>query len=174
MTERIGDWLQTYTGRAFWPLDPRVEEIAIEDIAHSLSNLCRFTGHTRDFYSVAQHSLIASYECPDFPLTALLHDASEAYLIDVPRPIKPFLTEYRGIEDRLSTVIAECFGTLFPLPEKVEIADRRMLATEKRDLFDREAAPWGAMLEPYPCAIVPLPPYQAKEAFLRRFEELSA
>ena len=78
-SERIGDWIQTYTGRQFWPLDPRVDEIHIEDIAHSLSMRCCYGGHLTDFYSVAEHSVLVSLHVPqEFALWGLLHDAAEA------------------------------------------------------------------------------------------------
>ena len=89
MSERVGDWIQTMSGVIFYPLDPRPEEIRIEDIAHALSHQCRFAGHCREFYSVAEHSVRVSRELPqEFMLWGLLHDASEAYLVDLPRPIK--------------------------------------------------------------------------------------
>lgn len=82
-------WIQTFSGRQFFPLEPRVEDVCIEDIAHGLSNLCRYAGHCECFYSVAQHCLLVSRVVPrEHALRGLLHDASEAYLIDVPRPIK--------------------------------------------------------------------------------------
>src|SRR5271165_7548492 len=88
---RKGDWIQTYTGRVMYPLDPRPEEINIIDIAHALSNLCRFTGHVRTFYSVAEHSVRVSQHCdPKDALWGLLHDASEAYLADMSRPMKRY------------------------------------------------------------------------------------
>ena len=81
MSERRGDWIQTYLGIQFWPLDPRPEEVMLFDIAHSLSNMCRFTGHCREFYSVAQHSVIVSQNVPrEDAAWGLLHDASEAYM----------------------------------------------------------------------------------------------
>ena len=107
-------WIQTFTGRQFWPLEPRADEIFIEDIAHHLSNLCRFTGACRSFYSVAQHSVLVSLCAPpgENPLWGLLHDASEAYLIDVARPVKrsAALVGYRVAEARMMEVICECFG----------------------------------------------------------------
>ena len=82
---RNGSWLQTYTGIQFWPLDPRPEEIDIQDIAHALSLLCRFNGHCQRFYSVAEHSVhVSTILAPEFGLWGLLHDAAEAYLSDIP------------------------------------------------------------------------------------------
>jgi len=87
MAARIGDWIQTYTGKRFWPLDPRPEDVDILDIAHSLSLLCRFTGHTSSFYSVSQHSILVAQEVPKrLRLWALFHDAAEAYIGDIARP----------------------------------------------------------------------------------------
>src|SRR5690242_11754504 len=86
---RRGDWMQTYTGRRFWPLDPRVDDIDIGDIAHHLSLVCRFAGACREFYSVAQHCVGVSYVCdPKDALWGLLHDAAEAYVGDMVRPLK--------------------------------------------------------------------------------------
>ena len=80
--ERIGSWLQTYTGKKFYPFDPREEEVDILDIAHALSQLCRFGGHTKEFYSVAEHCVLVSMCCPsEVKLLGLLHDAAEAYQI---------------------------------------------------------------------------------------------
>src|SRR5574342_1090607 len=92
----------TYTGRLFWPLSPRLEDINILDICHALSNQTRFTGHTREFYSVAQHSCLVSDLLPEkFKLDGLLHDASEAYLMDLARPVKELeqMTFFREAED---------------------------------------------------------------------------
>ena len=102
MAARKGDWIQTFTGRAFYVLDPRPEDVDIEDIAHALSMQCRFAGHCREFYSVAQHSVTASWLVPpEDALWGLLHDAAEAYVVDLPRPIKrAWQLESYGIIDR--------------------------------------------------------------------------
>ena len=111
--ERVGDWIQTYTGKQFWPIDPRACEITIEDIAHALSLQCRFSGHCREFYSVAQHSCLVSSYCIDEDAGwGLLHDAAEAYLVDLPRPIKRFSSlgvEYRKAEERVMAAVNEAF-----------------------------------------------------------------
>lgn len=108
------DWIQTYTGARFYPLEPDADLIRIEDIAHSLSMQCRYTGHTARFYSVAEHSLILANEFHTgwhYRLVALLHDAAEAYLSDIPRPLKrlPEFAFYREAEDRLQEIIFDKF-----------------------------------------------------------------
>lgn len=137
MSERKGDWICTYTGIKFWPLDPRPEDVCIEDIAHSLSLQCRFAGHTRWFYSVGDHSLRVSDLCLDDPLWGLLHDAPEAYLVDLPRPIKRHSllgAEYMKIERGIMAAIAMRFRLRGDIPKEVHEADDLILAWEKRDL----------------------------------------
>jgi uncharacterized protein len=132
--DRHGDWLQTYTGKQFWPMDPRSQEVDIRDIAHALSMQCRYAGHCRRFYSVAEHStLIARWlvgKQRDAALYGLLHDASEAYLVDVPRPVKPFLTGYAAAEARVMAAIWSHFGLGPDVPAIVKEADDRILADE--------------------------------------------
>ena len=90
LTEWMGgsDWIHTFTGRHFYPLNPNADDVDIEDIAHALANTCRFNGHVSTFYSVAQHCVLASQYCESDPLWALMHDAAEAYLPDVAAPVK--------------------------------------------------------------------------------------
>jgi len=144
--ERKGDWIQTFTGIAFYPLDPRVEDIDILDIAHALSNMCRFTGHTKVFYSVAEHSCRVAEILPrELKLWGLLHDASEAYLVDLPRPLKRHTSLgsiYRSIEDTLMLTICNKFGLPPQMPKEVSIADDTLLATEARDLLGPRPIPW--------------------------------
>ena len=108
------DWLQTFTAKRFYPMAPRSEDVDIRDIAHGLSQICRFSGQCRDFYSVAEHSVIVAGQVAlkapsDYwqQLRALLHDASEAYLLDIPRPVKLLIPNYKEAENRVSLVIAE-------------------------------------------------------------------
>lgn len=175
MTEdRKGDWIQTYTGRQFWPLDPRISEVFIQDIAHSLSLQCRYAGHCRRFYSVAEHSvLLASHVSPPNRLWALLHDASEAYLVDVPRPIKPALTGYKLIEENVMGVIADRFGLPGSMPAEVKDADMRICVDE----VAQNMAPglvWGIHgLEPLGVRLWFWEPKLAEMAFLRQFETLA-
>lgn len=169
-------WILTQSGMRFWPLDPRADEVHIQDIAHALSRLCRFAGHVVPaIYSVAQHSVLVSHAChPDDALWGLLHDATEAYLVDVPSPVKraPALAAYRAAERRLELVVAEAFGLPPAMPASVHVADARLLATEKRDLRSHAdglpgATPLAKRIEPWPSEL-------ARERFLDRFEELQA
>ena len=171
---RNGAWIQTYTGKQFWPMDARPEEVDIQDIAHALSMLCRFNGHCNRFYSVAEHSVhVSNTVKPKQALWGLLHDAAEAYLSDLPQPIKRQMPDFGLFEDLLLEVIADRFGLSSPIPPEVKHADAVMLATEKSALMGAEPAPWGEILEPLdPEMIHGWEPEKAKQKFLERFEEL--
>jgi hypothetical protein len=175
-------FIETATGRTFHPLDPDFADICIGDIAHALSNLCRFGGHCRHFYSVAEHSVRVSWHlssCPDpIPLWGLLHDASEAYLVDVPRPLKnarPFGSSYLLAECRLMIAVCERFGLPLEQPDEVTHADEVLLACEVRDLMRGERAYWQKLAErPHPLIqIAPWSPEVAREQFLKRYVELT-
>ena len=126
--------IRTFTGKYINPFDPDKALICIEDIAHCLAHQCRFGGHTNFFYSVAQHSLDVFWEVgicnPELRLAALLHDASEAYLLDIPAPVKSQIPGYKEAEDRLMRVIADKFGFEYPLPALVKDADQSRLVWE--------------------------------------------
>lgn len=123
--------IKTYTGRWFDVFDPDPNSIHINDIAISLSRQCRFASHTQIFYSVAEHSIeCASIVKNKHKLSALLHDASEAYLVDIPRPIKKKLIGYKEIEDKVMSAIAIKFGFDYPLHESVKKADEERLVAE--------------------------------------------
>jgi hypothetical protein len=123
--------IRTFSGKYIDPLNPNPDLICIEDIAHSLSMQCRFGGHTRQFYSVAQHSVMCALKLPDeLKLAGLLHDASEAYLMDIPSPVKRRLTNYKEIENNLMKVIADKFGFAWPLDQRVHEIDREELQLE--------------------------------------------
>ncbi len=148
-------WIQTYTGKKFDLLNPSPEMINIRDIAHALSQICRFGGHTQSFYSVAQHSLIVS-ECvqPWDALWALLHDGCEAYCQDLCRPLKNMLPVYGHIERRIQMVVATRFGLIGRDPneflrtrERVQFWDDTALATEARDLMQHPPITDGSILE---------------------------
>lgn len=146
-----GAYLSTWSGNKFYPLDPRPEEIDIEDIANALAKQTRFNGHLRRFYSVAQHSVLCSWYVDSddalVALTALLHDAPEAYIGDMIRPVKVYDDWFRYIDDRIWQVIAEKFNIPVQMPDEVHDIDGRMCAAEKRDLHNF-ADPWPNMPDP--------------------------
>lgn len=171
---RAGNWMQTFTGRQFWPLDPRPEEIDIDDIAVALSRACRYAGHCERFYSVAEHSVLVSQVVPPSDaLAGLLHDATEAYLVDIPRPIKPFLVGYKDIEHRLWEVIAERFDVLPELPASVKTADNAVLLAEQQQILKPPPAPWCVPGDPADVIIRCLPPSEAERLFRMRFAEVT-
>lgn len=173
-TGRYMSWIQTYTGKQFFPFDPRTGDIDIRDIAHSLSNLCRFNGHCRSFYSVADHSVrVSRIVDDDLALWGLLHDAAEAYLSDIPRPIKASIPEFDAMERKLLRSVVGCFDLAWPMPEEVRKADDVLLVTEARDLMEPPPASWELEAKPLEEPIVPLSANQAERAFLDRFSLLT-
>jgi 5'-deoxynucleotidase YfbR-like HD superfamily hydrolase len=123
--------IRTVTGKYINVFEPTPEMIDLEDIAHALSMQPRFGGHLPYFYSVATHSCMCADAAPEgHKLAALLHDASEAYLLDVPSPIKSRLTNYYEIEDKLMAVIAQKFGFQWPLSDEVKAVDKQNLEAE--------------------------------------------
>lgn len=167
-------FLQLHSGIKYYFLNPTPEMISIDDIAHTLSLLCRYGGHCREFYSVAEHSVRCSYKAPKgFEFEALMHDAGEAYLIDMPRPIKQKLPDYQNLERVTEKVITTKFNLPWPMSPEVKVVDNRMLFTEKRDILS-VSVDWGWECEPYENKIIPWTPRAAKEAFMERFNELVA
>ena len=168
LEHRHGDWMQTYTGRAFWPLDPRAKDVDIVDIAHALAHQCRYAGHCNAFYSVAQHSVLVAQTVPeDIRLEALLHDASEAYLVDVPRPVKRFLLGYREAEERVERAIAARFGLAYPWDARIKEADDRILHDERAALMGEPPRDWNLRGEPLGIGITPWSADKARNEFLR-------
>ncbi len=140
-----GTWIETFTGKQFFFAEPRAEDVDIRDIAHSLSRQCRFGGHTRVFYSVAEHSVLAVSVLKDqgrwgeiTQMYALLHDAAEAYICDLPRPIKSRLRTYCAMEKRIQRVIWEAMGLPAPTADEeiaIKAADAILLGLEGRELM---------------------------------------
>lgn len=171
-------FIETFTGRRFKPLDPWPDDIDIQDIAHALSNQCRFSGHVREFYSVAEHSVRVSWTCrPEDALWGLLHDASEAYLVDLPSPLKQNegFSGYRASEKELMRVVCQRFGLNEVEPSSVRIADQILLSTEVRDLMFNRPEHWAGQLVQAPLSmrIQPWSAVDAKHKFLLRFNELT-
>lgn len=171
---RVGDWLQCYSGGCFWPLDPRAEEVHIEDIAHALSMQCRYAGHVIKFFSVAEHSILVShYVKPENALWGLLHDAAEAYSADIPRPLKLHLTEWKHMENRIMQAVCQRFGLFFRQPEDVSRVDARMIADEREALMGLCERDWGKLPPKLGAKIEGLMPHEAEAAFMARFRELT-
>ena len=167
-------YINTYTGKHFYYDDPR--DFDIKDIARALSNLCRFTGHLEHFYSVAQHCVIASQIVPEhLALEALLHDATEAYLGDVNKPLKRLLPDYQLIEHRVEQALRVQFNLPLEMSRGVKQADLIMLATERRDFGMEDGTPWPVLegIEPLAQMITPLRPDAAMSAFMVRYHELT-
>ena len=164
----------TYTGRLFDMLNPRPEDVDIEDIAHALAHSCRWGGHCRVFFSVAQHSVIVSRHAPEkHALWGLLHDAAEAYLVDMPRPIKRLLPDYQEMEERIMCAVCLRFGLDDAEPLVVKEVDMQLLATEAR-VLGMYPERWGSALSrPLAVEFVPQAPGEAKKDFLERFRELT-
>lgn len=197
-TERDNAWILTFTGRRAWPLDPRSQDICIEDIAHALALTCRFTGHCREFYSVAQHSVLVSHYVSDhdgdagLQLAALLHDAAEAYLPDLAKPIKssflakipdgwrhPTAAPFAKAEANLMIAIGRALGFDPALCERplCKQADVALLLSERRDLLPPEEHCWvtalGAEAVPlWANTILPWEPKHAEQRFLAEFRRL--
>lgn len=172
-----GDWIQTAMGRQFWPISPRADEVFIDDIAHALGNLCRFGGHCTRFYSVAEHSVLlsraAAGHAPETRLWALLHDASEAYLVDVPRPLKPFLQGYRASEDAIMAVICERFGLAAGMPDIVKQLDTGILTDEMHQNMAFPPVRWSTETTPIGVRLQFWSPHRAKSEFLAEFYNLT-
>ncbi len=171
-------FIETYSGIPFRPLTPNYEDVTVKDIAHALSHQCRFSGHTRAFYSVAEHSVRVSQlldawgEPPPVILWGLLHDASEAYLVDIPSPLKRerVFDAYRVAEDRMMMAVCDRFKMSRKQPKAVHKADAVLLATEARDLMPFKSEHWGALTEePLAQTIVPWSSAEAERCFLVRF-----
>lgn len=177
MKANRGPWCQTYTGKAFHPLDPSPAEVDIIDIAQALGHLCRYNGHCRHFYSVAEHSVILAENVPEHQARwALMHDAAEAYLGDVIRPIKHAVPELLGMERRILATICEAFD-LRPhdgsIPLEVRQADLALLAAEQRPLMGDAPVPWALGCQPLEGITLRFwSPPEATRAFLGRFYEL--
>jgi 5'-deoxynucleotidase YfbR-like HD superfamily hydrolase len=178
-----GPFLQTVSGRWVNPFDPDPDQIELADIARALANQCRFGGHCRTFYSVAQHCVIISElieqegGSTEDALTALMHDAAEAYLGDLPHPIKhrsELGTAFREAEEPLERVIRDRFS-IAGSATAVKRIDRALLATERR-AFSAERWHWPELegVEPLDLELRAWSPDEAAEAFARRFEELDA
>ncbi len=169
------NWIQTYCGVKFFPTDPLPQDVHIEDIAHALSLSCRYTGHVREFYSVAEHCVHVFRLCSEENKAwGLLHDASEAYISDIARPVKPLLANYQELEENLMKCIAARFELPWPAPKEVKQYDTAMLLIEKEDLLGPSPQEWDIALD------ISLPviyiecwgPKEAERRFLEAYDSI--
>jgi hypothetical protein len=171
----------THSGKYFSYVSPEQFVYDINDIAHHLGNLCRFAGAVRSFYSVAQHSvLVSSLLPPELMFAGLMHDAAEAFMVDIPRPLKQLLPDYKRIEACVEREVLRWFGLPYPMHHLVPTADRLALFIEQRDLMPvREdywtAVRYGLVLDRVMDAprIVPLGPEDARDLFLQEYVRLT-
>ncbi len=166
-------FVSTYTGRQFFPLAPDPDQVDLEDIAHGLAYQCRFNGQTRKFYSVAQHSVMVARLVPKrLRLAALMHDAAEAYMGDLVKPLKQLFPLFSSIESKVLSAIGQRYGITSFDDRAIKRADLIALATEKRDLMPSSSERWDSLrgIVPFPSRIEPLPPQEAKTEFLLAFE----
>ncbi len=173
----MSTWILTRSGRKFDFANPQPSQIEIMDIADGLSKESRFCGQTRNIYTVAQHSVMASLIVPrEFQLEALLHDAHEAFCKDIPSPLKTLLPDYRKIERRVDLAIRRKFSLPETMSLEVHQADMILRATEKRDLMPQDDEQWPDLenVRPLQRAIFAAPPSKALGMFCRRWMELTA
>jgi 5'-deoxynucleotidase YfbR-like HD superfamily hydrolase len=192
-------WIQTYSGVKFYIYKPTPADVVMEDVARALSHLCRFTGHLKRFYSVAQHCVHCSEQVEGTAiesLWALLHDAHEAYIGDMNSPLKRYLnynelyaavpngevsveSKYAQAERAIDIAVLDKFSIVYTDKEleRVKTADMRMLVTEATQLHKRGIHPdWGVdtnVYTPYEMEIQPWHPDDAMDRFLRRLKQLT-
>ncbi len=177
---RRGDWMETYTGKRFYPTDPRPEDVDIADIAHALSLICRFNGHVSHHYSVAQHSVHCAQLAvkmgfnPEMQFLALMHDAAEAYVCDLPRPLKySMMGAYAPIEGAVETAIHQRFE-IQPFScwqhTTIKKLDDTVLYCEARQLLSK--AEWVPEGTGYSIEIPKWTPEFAELCFIANFTRL--
>lgn len=171
-----GDWIETHSGGQFYPLSPNPDDIHIRDIARSLSMQCRYTGHVNKFYSVAEHcclihDLLVAAGCRYEPFVGLMHDATEAYVSDVPLPIKRMIPEFGELEALVWDAITWKFSLPTELPACVRDLDRRMVLAERKHLKVDSGHEWNVPGEMPDVKIHCWSPAEAETQFLARFYE---
>jgi len=179
MQTKQDSWIRTFSGGQVFFFEPERSNIEFKDISHGLSLLCRFNGATKSFYSVAQHSVIVAENVyketknKSLAYTALMHDAAEAFISDVPSPFKKFFQDFSECEKRMEIWLAQRFGFGFPFGDLIKKHDLTALSTEMRDLMlvqDNSHLP-----KPYSKKIHPLGPEASETLFnLKAYELMPA
>lgn len=179
MTTPPGLKIKTFSGLWIDPMDPNPADVALVDVAHGLALTCRFAGHVRVPYSVAEHCVRMSHAVPeDLALDALVHDCAEAYITDLSAPIKrrPEMQVFRDAEDRLEAVIREALKLDGPEHDpRIKPYDEAMFVSEARDLMNMDVQELRDRGYPEPLVpetIIPWPWEVVKQMWLDRYEEL--
>lgn len=174
-------FIETYSGRAVWPLKPKLTDFSVIDIAHHLSNQSRYSGATSHFYCTAQHCcLLADYvkkirhgtalDC----LQILMHDGAECYLVDIPRPVKQFMPQYRVWDRDITMKMREWLGLDgVPIPPWQDELDSRIVIDERDQLMSDSGLDWEHPCEPLGINIDPWTPREAEQQFLMRYAQFS-
>ena len=174
MTKQTESCIAIVGNRFFDILKPEEHDYDIDCIATALSNICRYTGHVDKFYSVAEHSVLVSKLVPEkYALEGLLHDASEAFLGDVSSPLKKLLPDYKRIENNVQKAMADFYGLVYPYPNEIHEADKRMYWNERKTVAPGPDALWhqefGAARKVTASGMTPT---MAKRYFLSRYKEI--
>jgi hypothetical protein len=166
-------WIQTFDGVKFEPFMPRAEDVNIKDIAHSLAMICRFNGHCQRFYSVAEHCIhISNLVSNEARLFGLMHDAAEAYIGDIARPLKPHMGDIKAIEADIMNAVLIRFNIMpsADIIAEVKEADTRMLKTEQLQIMSPTPDSWGLDdIEPYKLKLKCWEWQEAEDKFLKAF-----
>lgn len=168
--------ISTYTGNFFDYLSHDNYPFDIEEIAHSLSHICRYGGHCDQFYSVAEHSvLISQLVSPELALCGLLHDGAEAYITDLPSPLKALCPDYKQIEASVEKSLFNRYSLPYPLPVEVKVIDKQLYKTERLLISQIEDVFWHTDLSPAEGVMINyLPPLEAKNLFLSRYSDIAS
>lgn len=154
--------------------NPENHDYPIELIAHSLSKLCRFNGHCKKFYSVAEHSVLVSRIVPvRYALVGLLHDASEAYVGDMPSPLKRMIPQYKEIEERVQAAMAKAYNLPYPFPHEIHEADKAVYRAERSQIAGGEDNLWYTEFLDAKVVVTGMQPKDAEQFFLYRYRELT-
>ncbi len=175
---RRGFWMQTWSGRKYWPLDPRPEDVVIEDVANMLAGIARYNAATigPNIYTVAEHSYWVSVVVPaEHAFYGLMHDAAEAYCGDMIRPLRKVMPEFNKIIELNEIAVCDRFGMDHEVPEEVVEADCRIVSDERVGLMAHMDVPdelWGNKWKGYGLAFTPWGRERAATMFLGRFYQL--
>ena len=175
----MANYITTYSGTHFTPTEPNAASLHITDIAHALSLICRGNGHVKTFFSVGQHCIHCALEAQArgysnrVILACLLHDAGEAYMSDVPRPLKPYIADYKIIEGKLlNTIYEKYLGSLLTTEEEalVQKVDDDMLYYDLWNLLNEPSdGPAPEMETEFSYKVLPFE--EVEQTYLELFQQ---